>query len=729
MRRIRFTLVCLTVLLSGCNEEIKNIVPDNGTGTVHIALTSEPDNREPVVKADDNISSHLGDFTVEIANSSGKCLYCEKFSDAEGTAIPLNTGIYTLTAQYGNPKTAGFNAIYYKAEKQFEVHPQVHENISAVAKMAKTKVAVEYGEHLRLDDCDYYVDIQYGSGDNAVKFSKSETRAAYIPAGKITPVFHYDFNGEWHIYRAKSITGSPNDFITFNIDISPDVNPDGGTVNISVTVDTSVEVIEEELETTYIEFTGKKPTLTIISDSPGNTELRVYPDQRAGKHKARVDAYAPDGIRRCLLQIKSPYLESLGVPEEVDLANISDTVGDLLWEYGIRWFKDMKGKRLTYVDLEGYATHIAAMKYDPDNTKDANFKIIVEDMNNQSAETSFARFIEVKPEFTLEANMTNVYASKVINVRAVLKKDTGNPESLILEYTSASDPNFSDWRRAEVTDNGEFDTDEEHINIYADMVGLKPGTPYRMRLRYRNSDKLSSYLDITTEDAQQVGNAGFEDWSYKTIEHRGLFGSSAGTTYVYYPYTENSSEKWWASNNEQTASSNYSTYPYFKCFPTVWPAGGRNGGKAAQITAVAVDGANSEIYHTGSTQGELFIGTWNGNRRHAFGSRPSAMSFWYKYAPEGDDTWQATVEVLNGSTVIGKGSYMNSSSADSWTPATIVIEYTNTKLKATGIYVRFIQSTSTSPTTAKKDVVTPDGTYTIYGGSQLTVDDVEMIYN
>ncbi len=719
MRRIRFTLACLTVLLSGCNEVQKNIVPENGQGMVYIALSSEPDNREPETKAEDNISSHLGDFTIEIANSSGICLYREKFSDAEGTAIPLNTGIYTLTAQYGNPKTAGFNAIYYKAEKQFEVRPQVHEEISAVAKMAKTKVAVQYGECLELDDCDYFVDIQYGTGDDAIRFSKTETRAAYIPAGKITPVFHYNLNGEWQIYRAKSVTGSPNDFITFNIDINPDVNPDKGTVNISVTVDTSVEVIETDLETVYIEFTGKGPQLNIISDSPGNTELRVYPEQRAGTHKARVDAYAPDWIEKCILQIESPYLANLGIPEEVDLADVDETVGDLLWEYGIRWFKGMKGKRITYVDLEGYATHIATMKYDPNNPKDANFKIIVEDMNNQSAETSFARFIEVKPEFTLEADMTNVYASKVMNIRATLKKKTGNPESLILEYSSDSDPNFSEWRRVETTDNGKLDTDEEHINVYADMTGLKPATQYRMRLRYRNSDYLVSYFSFTTEDAQQVGNAGFEDWSTDKVSSK---------TTRYYPYAANESDKWWDTNNKQTAANEYSTYNDYKCFPTVWYTDGRDGGKAAQITAVSVYQFNSEWMGSGNTAGELFIGTWNGNRRHSFSSRPTSMSFWYKYAPEGDDTWQATVEVLNGTTVIGKGSYMNSSSADSWTHATVTIEYTNTRLKATGISVRFVQSTSSSPHTVKKNVTTPEGTHKIYGGSQLTVDDIEMVY-
>ncbi len=130
----------------------------------------------------------------------------------------------------------------------------------------------------------------------------------------------------------------------------------------------------------------------------------------------------------------------------------------------------------------------------------------------------------------------------------------------------------------------------------------------------------------------------------------------------------------------------------------------------------------------GATQGELFIGTYGGNRKHNFTSRPSAVKFWYKYAPEGNDTWQALVQIMNGSTVIGEGRLTNSAQVSSWAEGTVNITYSNTKLKATGIYIQFLQSTSSSPRTRKKTVTTPEGNFQIYGGSQLTVDDVELIY-
>lgn len=718
MRRIRFALTCLTILLSGCNEVLKETSSDKDQGMVSIGLTSETDNRVRTKASEEDIDSHLGEFTLEIFNSKGIRLYRDQFAAAAETAIPLNSGDYTLTAQYGNPLNAGFdNALYYKAEQSFTVRPQTHERIDAVAKMAKVKIAVEYVNLLLLDESEYYTDIEYGTSGDAVRFSKTETRAAYFPAGRITPVFHYNLNGDWKVYRAQPMIGNPNDFITFKIDLDPNVNPDEGQASISVTIDTQTETIEKDLEIEYIEFTGIPPTFDIISDSPGNTELRVYPGERAASHKARVDALVPDRVERCLLQIESEYLTSLGVPAEVDLADIDDTSRELLWEYGIRWFKEMKGRRLTFVDLEGYADHIATMHYDPDRPKNANFKIIVEDMNNQRTETSFARFIEVKPEFKLNAETPNVYATKVCEITATLKRQTGNPAGLILDYRSDADPAFSDWRRAEARHDEDLDTDTENINLYTDMTGLKPNTKYRMRLRYRNNDKLVQYFDFTTEETAQVGNAGFEDWSEESFRSKT----------IWCPWT-NSSDKWWDSNGKQTADENSTST--FRAFPTVWYTEGRNGGYAASITAISHGVLNSGIVgpYYNKTQGELFVGTYGGNRKHDFASRPSAMRFWYKYSPYQTDTWQALVQIMNGTTVIGEGRIRNSSQISSWTECTVNIEYSNTRLKATGIYIQFLQSTNSSPDVRFVNVDTPQGNVKIAGGSQLIVDDVELIY-
>lgn len=59
MRRIRFTLVCLTVLLSGCNKAYRNDpAAARGQGEVYIALSSEADNRGQGAKAEKAFGLH-----------------------------------------------------------------------------------------------------------------------------------------------------------------------------------------------------------------------------------------------------------------------------------------------------------------------------------------------------------------------------------------------------------------------------------------------------------------------------------------------------------------------------------------------------------------------------------------------------------------------------------------------------------------------------------------------
>ena len=90
MRRIRFALACLTILLSGCNEVLKETSSDKDQGMVSIGLTSETDNRVQTKASEEDIDSHLGEFTLEIFNSKGIRLYRNQFAAAAETAIPLN---------------------------------------------------------------------------------------------------------------------------------------------------------------------------------------------------------------------------------------------------------------------------------------------------------------------------------------------------------------------------------------------------------------------------------------------------------------------------------------------------------------------------------------------------------------------------------------------------------------------------------------------------------------
>lgn len=249
---------------------------------------------------------------------------------------------------------------------------------------------------------------------------------------------------------------------------------------------------------------------------------------------------------------------------------------------------------------------------------------------------------------------------------------------------------------------------------------LTPGRSYQYRARYYNIT--SSPVVITTEAAQQVGNAGFEEWT-------------SGTRYdqpIYYPWSSGTSDKWWDMNSFETMPKKYSAYEDYKCFPTCYFTSDKYSGYyAAQIRPVAVNGWNSEAMGAGPKQAKLFIGSSGdgSSQGHSFSSRPSKIIFWYKYDRYSSDTFSATVKLFSGSTQIAAGSFSGSDDTESsWKKAEIELNYTSTSLIATDIQIMFLASTASEPPTRKITVTIPAGERKIYGGSCLTLDDIELIY-
>ena len=153
-------------------------------------------------------------------------------------------------------------------------------------------------------------------------------------------------------------------------------------------------------------------------------------------------------------------------------------------------------------------------------------------------------------------------------------------------------------------------------------------------------------------------------------------------------------------------------------------------------------GSGSIIYDEAPFVGRVFIGTyhWTGNSEevttgHSFPSRPLAFSFWYRYQPKNTDQFRAEIEVRSGDVVIATGSFepeATSASNTSFRKVTVALNYTNTKVKATSIYVSFYSTTKTEITRSdlNVDVSTQigDETLKVHRGSMLYIDDISLTY-
>ncbi|MBQ8772920.1 MAG: hypothetical protein IJZ17_00365, partial [Muribaculaceae bacterium] len=147
--------------------------------------------------------------------------------------------------------------------------------------------------------------------------------------------------------------------------------------------------------------------------------------------------------------------------------------------------------------------------------------------------------------------------------------------------------------------------------------------------------------------------------------------------------------------------------------------------------------------------GMLFMGDYtytNGSDKHydgseafdygrQFSSRPSVLTFQYKYAPIESEKFRAYIVIENRengtTTELGRGELISGTSTSSFTKAEIPISYNVTNKKATHAYIVFISSTAVEP--AVTNVKGSKNAFAGYAdsryvGSVLTVDDIILEY-
>lgn len=725
MRNVNFFLAGLTMLLVplSCTETIGEASMGE-KGEVTIILSSEA-RLQPVGKA---VAEEvpLGDFKVELFKLDGQSevrLYRDTYSNTEGKTIGLNTGDYRLYAHYGDPDAVGFDAPYYAAEKMFSVSPQTVEEVDAVAKLSNVMVTVEFGETLRMDYPDFHAIVRSGE-DASLKFVKDETRKGYVPAGMISLELYANVDGTWKYFPSEPQEYSPNDYVAFYVDTEPAT----GEVSLKISIDNSVDLIEEEVSIPACMLPQDAPKLT-FNGFGGDDAVGIVEGQEVTQ-AMKVDMVAGAGIAHCILEIDSEYLSALGVPSEVDLVSADESVADILKANGFSWAGLSSGQRLAFMDFTGVAEKLASEVYDDENPFSATVRFTLEDMAGKrtvSGERGFT-ISAVRPEFSFSVQPTDAWARSIRGME--IGYTVGNPDVLKLQYRASSE---NEWKDAGLS------SDSGAMLSFNNITGLSPETEYQLRAIYNGNETTAIYTALTTEAAAQVGNSGFEEWHEWDyyVNKTGLFWGDDVYQTNYAPYSENG-ERWWDSNNSVTTPSDRTnTGASFKSFPMVTYTEGHNGGKAAQIMAIAVNNANtSGTSLSNATPGEIFIGTYNGDRKHAFNSRPSKFGFWYRYTPRFDgshstDTFRAYISIMNNGNVIAERTfeYTASQNVADWTYVEMEIEYQNVEQKATDIYIQFLQSTASAPTYTLNVGITYAGkSANVHGGSILAVDDLQLIY-
>ena len=708
---ISLHLLLLVFALSSCS--IKEETPYSpGTGGVRIDLTAQaPATRAEVPEG----SLDADDFKVEIINPSGVVFkrwatYAE-YKAQEESAVQMNAGgPYTLRATLGDSTASGWDAFFFMGEKEFTVIPQETVDVSAVCRMANVKVAVEYGENIVGEYVSYETTVSSSRG-TLVFDMQHKDESGYMPPAPLTvDVELVDKNGKpWYFRNGSQIQAAPGDFITIRLNTDP---VPAYEVGLTITVDRTTN--DSTINVGIPSYMLPKDAPLLVPETGGFDAEGKLSVVEGTEPDAAVSLNAVSGIAGCTMTVNSAYLASLGWPATLDFLALSADEKNILERDGLVYAVE-EGGTMGTIDLSAVARRFAYTEDVEDNSH--SFTIKLTDALGKTAEATFVITPSAASKSIAEISEGNVWAARIENV--VLSTEDGDPELLYPEVRAEG----GQWTRPSCTSTSVSGTS----NTFT-ITGLTPGTGYSVRARYNNGAS-ETVREVTTESAQQVENAGFEEWSEWEYVAYDIIGSVKQTSYG--PYS-NDGSKWWDTNNAETTVK--STTPgnmTFKSFPMVSYVGGRNGGRAAQMMLIAVSNTATSWSAPIPTVGfgKVFTGVFGGVQGRSFASRPSKLNFWYKYSSFESDSFKAYISVKNGDTVIGEATYSSSDSRSEWTQMSVDIAYSRTDLKADTIYIEFVSASDSNKWQYNMSIAYGgDKTANVHGGSILTVDDIELIY-
>lgn len=423
------------------------------------------------------------------------------------------------------------------------------------------------------------------------------------------------------------------------------------------------------------------------------------------------------------------------------LLKITDATGTMR-EYDLTTGTSIDGVKYDLsasIPFVNFKEAISALTLDDDNVKRYEYELTARTEFEGTTYEDVKTFIVdlVPPKFEMSMNGDTEVNGDAFAKRAVLRATTKTGSVDKLSFQLYEDGQWKDIAKDRM--DGEVSIKDDVAS--AAVTGLKPETQYRVRAKYGNH--VSGEVTFTTEKIDMnIPNRGFEDWySEEGKKWKELWISKGPYWYFWYPWSKSDvNSQGWNTINLKTTNADWK-YQYNSISGTMRTSDKHSGSYAALIRTVGWGESNAAVGSANASNidpGYLYLGSFDSNIKspnygYEFSSRPKGFGFYYKYETK-DDQLLAEMVVQNRTngmiTELGRGTFRNDSNVKNYTYQEVIVDYNDRNMdqKATHIYIVFKSGDKTSNNTLIE--VPPfanlsDGKYV---GSQLFVDDVELIY-
>lgn len=713
-------LSCLTLFVLGCHKDkVEDITGGAGEESCGISLRLKTDmtlNVVALTRAGETPADE--EFGVRIENTKGEVLRTWKYNDVP-SLIKVVPGAYKLVGWYGaDTVLPAFTAPYYYGETKITLKEGDNLDTVVNCSLAAVKVAVGFDESFGYEYAEYSVDVK--TVGDSLRFEKEEGRAAYFKPGNLRLRFLLrPFGSEmWYEFYPPAIgTVKAKQFYKMKLKANTDK---GALKSITVTTDsTTIDIpVDVELPPFYLPKAAPKVT------PQGFVSGDVVETTEGLSKKATVLVTSAGGLTELKVKTVSDTLIARGWPAEIDLMNATAEQLAVLKNNGLEWsdvlIQQDTVKTTVFVRFDNV---VKLLNTAPGNTAASAFEVVVKDRFNQTGDAECKLNVSVAPPvYGFDGGVPvegNMFARKA-EFDLVYTADRENYKPM-LQFKTVGGV----WQNAmEVLDG-------EAGKRVAKVGGLTSQSNYVFRAVLR--EHVSNEFQLITETELQVPNAGMENW-YSV-------GGTKNRWYYWYPWSQSdATSQGWNTINLKTIGDGWS-YQYNSISGTMSTGDKHSGNSAALIRTVGWGKGNAALGTANATNidpGYLYLGVYDAATKtpdygYSFASRPSAFRCYYKYTTK-DDRFLAEIVVQHreGDNVVelGRGSWRDGANIEAYTQLVVPVTYNkeNKNLKATHIYIVFKSGDKTDNGTLMEVPPFANLSTGKYVGSQLYIDDVELIY-
>ena len=666
--------------------------------------------------------------------------------------IPLAAGVYDITATCGTEQADSvvqFDKPCYTGTKEgLKVNAGETATTAEIScKVTNALVSLKFVEENEADFADAYAMIAVGTG--AETRWDPLTKSAYFKAGsslsKLT-IFKdgSDSKGADILTDAQKDANFPKTFAAGDhLILTLSIAKANGNAAIKVS---KVEVVPVTIEETIPLEWLPAPKIGYFNDEEGLTSIEYTESNNATP--AKLNFSGSMAIEDIELGFEFGDIQYADWNNKTyNLASISDEDKSALTQAGIV-LPELEESTTGSIDFTNLTTNLQVASGSVTENK---IKVRVKANNRWSSEEDNPSVYTIKtvaPKIMVTANEEDIWAKSLTVSEYEVESD--NPTKIVVTGYQYLDG--AEWK--------------DCTNGLAELTNLPDEPKMQVRAVYREG-VYAEPTEIALETPAQLPNSDMEEWSYETYK---------GDRYSFNPWNSEGTSFWDTNNDFTTRHKNGASdvsIANYNGFHAVSCVTGHNG-FAAELRSTANGRANTRvdfIVHTHKEQdynkvaGKLFTGstnvyvnkpsgtigddadgskdTYTEEKNASFNSRPTALTFYYKYVPYNSDTWSVHIELLDeNKNVIIQNDKTSSEAKSDWTQASVSLDYADetTYAKCKYIYVIFKSTINEGTNMPYREItqtfyVLENGALSAktydqaYIGSILTIDDIQLIYD